>query len=167
MKILLVCLGNICRSPAAEAALRSALAGAGLDGRVEVDSAGTGDWHVGEPPDRRMVEAARRAGLRLEGRARKVTPDDLADFDLVLAMDRDNLRTLQALAPGAEARGRIRLFREFEPGADGEDVPDPYYGGRAGFERVLEIVAAAAEGIVGHVRAQEGQSSESPPAAQG
>lgn len=154
MKILLVCLGNICRSPAAEAALRVGLADAGLAGVVDVDSAGTGDWHVGEPPDRRMVAAADRAGLRLDGTARKVGPADFRRYDLILAMDRDNLRTLQALAPGDEERAKLRLFREFEPDADGDDVPDPYYGGAEGFERVLEIVHAAAGGVVAHVRAR-------------
>jgi protein-tyrosine phosphatase len=154
MKILLVCLGNICRSPAAEAALRAALAGTGLDGAVEVDSAGTGDWHVGEPPDRRMVAAAGRAGLRLEGTARRVTSGDFEHYDLVLAMDADNLRTLRALAPDEEARSRIRLFREFEAGADDLDVPDPYYGGSDGFERVLAIVRASARGVVAYVQEQ-------------
>lgn len=152
MRILLVCLGNICRSPAAEAALRVALADAGLAAEVEIDSAGTGDWHVGEPPDRRMVAAASQAGLRLDGTARRVTPEDLDRYDLILAMDRDNLRTLQALAPGEEVRAKIRLFRDFEEGADSDEVPDPYYGGSGGFERVLEIVRAAARGVVDHVR---------------
>jgi protein-tyrosine phosphatase len=157
MRILLVCLGNICRSPTAEAALREALAGAGFDGIVEVDSAGTGDWHVGEPPDRRMAAAAAEAGLRLEGVARRIQPADFHRFDLVLAMDRANLRKLHALAPDEDSRAKIRLFREFEPGADGDEVPDPYYGGADGFARVVEIVRAGARGLVDHLRETVGE----------
>jgi protein-tyrosine phosphatase len=155
MKILLVCLGNICRSPTAEAALREALAEAGLDGRVEVDSAGTGDWHVGNPPDERMTKAAAAVGLELSGRARQVTPGDLRAYDLVLGMDRHNVADLRAMAGDDELAQRVRLFRDFAPDAEaGEplDVPDPYYGGPEGFEHVVEVVRAAARGVVDHVR---------------
>ena len=152
MHVLLVCLGNICRSPTAEAAVREALAEAGLDDTVTVESAGTGDWHIGAPPDRRMVEAAGAAGLRLAGRARQLQPDDLARADLVLVMDRDNLREVLALAPEAAARAKVRLFRDFEEGADGDEVPDPYGGGADGFARVVEITRAAARGFVATLR---------------
>src|SRR3712207_4696427 len=128
MRILLVCLGNICRSPTAEAALREALAEAGMDGHVEVDSAGTGDWHVGRPPDRRMTAAAALVGLRLDGTARTVQPDDFETADLILVMDRSNLEDVLALAPSAEARAKVRLFREYDLVADDGEVPDPYYG---------------------------------------
>lgn len=158
MRILLVCLGNICRSPTAEAAVREALVEADLADEVELASAGTGSWHIGEPPDRRMTAAAAEVGLELAGSARQITPDDLADYELVLAMDRANLEDLRAMAPDEETRRRIRLFREFEAGADGDEVPDPYYGGSAGFARVVEIARAGARGIVDHVRAQRAQA---------
>lgn len=151
MRVLLVCLGNICRSPTAEAALREALAAAGLH-HVEVDSAGTGDWHVGRPPDARMTAAAAVAGLRLDGAARQLARRDVEDADLVLVMDRANLAAVRAVAPEAVAAGKVRLLREFEQGADGEEVPDPYYGGREGFTRVVEITRAAALGVVRHLQ---------------
>lgn len=147
-RVLVVCLGNICRSPTAEAALREAVDEAGLGGRVEVDSAGTGTWHLGEPPDHRMVEAAAAHGLRLDGKARRITVEDFGRYDWILVMDRHNLADVRALAPDDEARARVRLYREFEEGADGEDVPDPYYGGTEGFARVVEIARAASRGVV-------------------
>lgn len=154
MKILTVCLGNICRSPAAEAALHEAFTHAGLADRVEIDSAGTGSWHLGHPPDARMAAAARAVGLRLEGEARRVTPPDLDEFDLVLAMDRSNERDLMQMARSDEARSKIKLFRSFEADADDLDTPDPYYGGDEGFAHVVEIVRAGAKGVVAHVQAQ-------------
>jgi protein-tyrosine phosphatase len=155
MKILLVCLGNICRSPTAEAALREALTEAGLADRVRVDSAGTGDWHVGHPPDERMTRAAAAAGLELSGAARQVTPADLREYDLVLGMDRHNVADLKAMAGDADLAERVRLFRDLAPDADPADpldVPDPYYGGEEGFSHVVEIVRAASAGVVAHVR---------------
>jgi protein-tyrosine phosphatase len=156
MRILLVCLGNICRSPTAEAALREALEAAGLSDRVELDSAGTGDWHIGHPPDARMRQAAADVGLVLEGQARLVTPADLEHYDLVLVMDRSNLRDVRALARGADQEAKVRLFREFEAGADSDDVPDPYYGGPDGFARVVEIARAGAKGVVAHIQERLG-----------
>lgn len=158
MRILLVCLGNICRSPTAEAALREALTDAGLADEVELASAGTGNWHVGEPPDRRMTAAAAGVGLELAGSARQIIARDLDEYDLILAMDRANLEDLREMAPDEDTRRRIRLFREFEADADGEEVPDPYYGGSAGFDRVVEIARAGARGVVEHVRAQQAQA---------
>jgi protein-tyrosine phosphatase len=153
-RILLVCLGNICRSPTAEAALRDELARAGLAGRVEVDSAGTGAWHVGKPPDPRMIDAGRTLGLVLGGAARQVAIEDFDLFDLVLAMDDRNRADLVALAPDVAAGRKVRLFREFDADADPDhlDVPDPYYGGPEGFTQVVELVRAAARGVVAHVR---------------
>lgn len=151
MRILVVCLGNVCRSPTAEAALRHALEAAGLGDRVVVDSAGTGDWNLGKAPDHRMVAAAAAEGITLGGRARRVVAAELRDADLVLAMDRQNLADLRAMAD-PDVRDRIRLLRDFEPGAAGTDVPDPYYGGSEGFAEVVAIVRRATDGVVAHVR---------------
>jgi protein-tyrosine phosphatase len=153
MRILVVCLGNICRSPAAEAALRRALERAGLHDQVEVDSAGTGTWHLGEAPDPRMAAAAAERGLEVTGAARRVSVDDFAEFDLLLAMDHANLAALRALAPDREAQGRIRLFRSFVPGAEDEEVPDPFLG-EAGFARVTDLVMEGADGVVAWLQEQ-------------
>jgi low molecular weight protein-tyrosine phosphatase len=156
MRILFVCMGNICRSPTAEGVMRALLSREGLDGRIEIDSAGTGAWHVGDPPDARATAAARRRRVALEGQARQVTPADFDRFDLVLAMDRENLRDLLALAPDDGARAKVRLLREFDPSAvrAGDlDVPDPYHGGPDGFERVLDLVEAACRGLLDDLRA--------------
>ena len=150
VRILTVCLGNICRSPTTEAAIREAAELAGLD--VEVDSAGTGAWHVGNPPDQRMTSAALEDGLTLDGAARQVTADDFAAFDLILAMDRSNLRDLLALAPDDDSRAKVRLFRDFS-GEHDQDVPDPYYGGSAGFREVVAIARAGAAGVIESIKA--------------
>ena len=154
IRILFVCLGNICRSPTAEGVMRALVREAGLEEQIELDSAGTGAWHVGNPPDERATETARARGIVLEGAAREVRQEDFEDFDLVLAMDRENLANLRRLAPDERARTRTRLLREFDPasaglGVDGDlDVPDPYYGGARGFEDVLDLVHAACEGLL-------------------
>jgi low molecular weight protein-tyrosine phosphatase len=156
MRILFVCMGNICRSPTAEGVMRALVHDAGLEDRIEIDSAGTGGWHAGEPPDARATEAARRRGVTLAGAARQVIPDDFESFDLIIAMDRENLRGLLAIAPDEQAAGKVRLLREYEPGASGDlDVPDPYYGGERGFETVLDHVQAACRGLLGELRAAE------------
>jgi len=153
MKILFVCLGNICRSPTAEAVFRVVAAREAPELQFEIDSAGTAGYHVGAPPDSRTRQAALRRGYDMSAlRARVVEPQDFARFDLILAMDRQNLETLQRRAPVA-ARERIRLFLEFAPDADATEVPDPYYGGANGFEEVLDLVEAAAHGLLQHVRA--------------
>jgi protein-tyrosine phosphatase len=173
-----VCLGNICRSPTAEGVMRALVERDGLAERIELESAGTGAWHVGNPPDARATAAARARGVTLEGRARQVRPEDFEDFDLLLAMDRENLDELRRLAPGEEQRAKVRLLREFDPasaahgsgtaqwsesyGSAGEgpagetrdlDVPDPYYGATGGFDEVFELVQAACEGLLEQVRA--------------
>jgi protein-tyrosine phosphatase len=156
MRILFVCLGNICRSPTAEGVMRHVLREEGLEDQVEVDSAGTGGWHVGAPPDERATEAASRRSIALDGAARKFSPEDFAEFDLILAMDEENRRDLLALAPDDEARGKVRMLREFDPASGGSgdlDVPDPYYGGEEGFEHVLDLVEAATRGLVAELRA--------------
>jgi protein-tyrosine phosphatase len=149
LKILAVCAGNICRSPAAEAAIREAAAVAGLE--VEVDSAGTGAWHIGQPPHPDGVAAGARAGLLIEGRARKVTAVDFDRFDIILAMDRANLRDLLDLAPTREAQARTRLFRTYDPTAESDDVPDPWGGPEAGYDETVRIVRAAARGLVAEI----------------
>lgn len=153
-RVLLVCLGNICRSPTAEAALRQALDAAGLSERVEVESAGTGAWHIGNAPDPRMVEAGTRRGLTLAGQARQVDTLDFMTFDLILAMDRSNRDDLVALAPDVETSRKVRMFREFDPDADSHDVPDPYFGGDDGFVRVVDMARAGAAGIAAYVAEQ-------------
>ncbi|MCS6786733.1 MAG: low molecular weight phosphotyrosine protein phosphatase [Thiobacillaceae bacterium] len=146
--ILLVCMGNICRSPTAEGVLRRRLQDAGLMHRVIVDSAGTHGYHVGSPPDRRAQEAAARRGYDLSRLiARQVGEQDCSDFDLVLAMDWDNLGHLERLCP-PQHRHKLRLFLSFSRRYAGQEVPDPYYGGREGFERVLDMVEDAADGLV-------------------
>ena len=146
-RVLFVCLGNICRSPTAEGVMRALVAERGLDGRVEVDSAGTIDYHAGEGADPRMLHAAAGRGYRLESRARRVTAEDFGRFDLVVAMDRSNREDLLERAP-EEARDRVRLLSEFLPSGAPRDVPDPYWGGPQGFERVIDLVEEACPRIL-------------------
>lgn len=143
--VLFVCLGNICRSPLAEGVFRHLVVERGLADLFEIDSAGTGDYHIGAPPDRRAVDIARAHGIRLKGRARAFEPGDLSRFDHILVMDRSILRHVrhvqEALGSGA---AKVRLLRELDPLAgDDADVPDPYYGGTGGFERVYRMIARA------------------------
>ena len=149
--VLFVCMGNICRSPTAEGVFRRLVAEAGLDELFEIDSAGTHAYHVGEPPDRRAQEAATRRGFSLTDiRARRVAADDFERFHYIIAMDQDNLVMLQEQAdPGH--REKIRLFLEFGSGPETE-VPDPYYGGATGFERVLDLVEDASRGLLETLR---------------
>jgi protein-tyrosine phosphatase len=157
MKILFVCLGNICRSPTAEIVFRQIVAREAPDLRVEIDSAGTAAYHVGSPPDSRTRQAALRRGYDMSAlRARVVEPHDFGRFDLILAMDRQNFDALRRGAP-AGAHDRIRLFLEFAPDAGETEVPDPYYGGPNGFEEVLDLVEAAARGLLQHVRTETQQ----------
>lgn len=150
MRILCVCLGNICRSPTAEGVLRAKLSAAGMAG-VEVESAGTGGWHVGHRPDERATDAAARRGILLEGEARRFEAADFQRFDLILAMDRANLEEMRRLAPDAEAEARLGLLREYDEAAVAAadlEVPDPYYGGADGFDRMLDLVERACDGLV-------------------
>jgi len=155
MKLLFVCLGNICRSPTAEGVMRHRLEAEGLADRVTLDSAGTGAWHVGEPPDPRAAAAAGEQGVRLEGEGRQVEAEDFDAFDLLLAMDRGNARDLRALACHPAASEKIRLLREFDLealGAGQLDVPDPYLG-EDGFEHVFAVVDAGCRGLLAELRA--------------
>lgn len=149
-RVLAVCAGNICRSPAAAAAIRAAAARAGVD--VEVDSAGTGSWSVGQPPHPQSVDAGARAGLEITGRARKINSADFDRFDVIVVMDRANLRDVVGLAPSLEHRAKVRLFRTFDPGTDSEEVPDPYGGPDEGYDETMEQVKAAAAGLVESLR---------------
>lgn len=147
MRVLFVCLGNICRSPTAEGVLRHKLRAAGLEGRIEVDSAGTGDWHIGKSADVRTRQAAQLRGYDLSAlRGRQVSATDFAAFDLILAMDSSNLRDLQQLRP-SNAKAELDLFlRRYQLALD--EVPDPYYGGEAGFEQVLDLLEHACDALV-------------------
>lgn len=150
--VLFVCLGNICRSPLAEGVFLDRVRARGLGHRYRVDSAGTGGWHVGEPPDPRSVAVARRHGVDLPSRARKVAPEDLKRFDWVIAMDRENLADLEALKDRTGGTAEIHLLRTFDPDPDGDDeVPDPYYGGDRGFDEVWEMVVRSAEALLDHL----------------
>jgi len=146
--VLFVCLGNICRSPTAEGVFRHLLEQEAPGLKVEVDSAGTADYHIGEPPDLRSQRAAARRGIDLGGlRARQVTRADFARFDLILAMDRGNLLELEAMRP-KNARARLQLFLEYAPDSARLEVPDPYYGDASAFEDVLDLSAAASRGLL-------------------
>jgi protein-tyrosine phosphatase len=174
VRVLFVCLGNICRSPTAEGVMRALVREAGLQARVELDSAGTGGWHVGSPPDSRAAAAAGARGIELGGRARSVTSADFERFDLMVAMDRSNASELRRLARDEEQRAKVRLLREFDPASAREgarapegasararerasgaradlDVPDPYYGAAGGFEEVLDLVQAACAGLLARI----------------
>ncbi|WP_309762140.1 low molecular weight protein-tyrosine-phosphatase [Pseudomonas oryzihabitans] len=155
MRILFVCMGNICRSPTAEGILRHKLAAAGLAEAVELDSAGTGDWHRGKAPDSRAIQAAASRGYDISDlRARQVTVADFQRFDLILAMDHDNLAWLEPLRSAEGAAPELFLARQ---GLAVDEVPDPYYGGAAGFERVLDLLESACDGLVAEVAARHGR----------
>ncbi|MDH3921029.1 MAG: low molecular weight phosphotyrosine protein phosphatase [Chromatiales bacterium] len=150
MRILFVCMGNICRSPTAEGVVRHLLVDTGL--KVDVDSAGTHGYHTNHPPDRRATEAAKSRGIDLTGiRARRVVAGDFDSFDLILAMDQDNLMHLEEICP-TEYHDKLALFMSYAPDSGMEEVPDPYYGGRNGFERVLDLVEDAATGLIEDLR---------------
>jgi protein-tyrosine phosphatase len=150
--ILFVCMGNICRSPTAEAVFRARVEQMGLAQNLLIDSAGTHDYHIGDPPDMRTQRAARLRGYDMSAlRGRQVEVSDFNRFDYVLAMDRANLAVLQRLRPH-DAVSHLGLFLEFANRHDGQEVPDPYYGGAAGFERVLDMVEDAADGLLEHLR---------------
>ena len=151
MRVLFVCMGNICRSPTAEGVFRRLVADRAPTLDIVIDSAGTHGYHVGEPPDPRSIEAAARRGVDLRSlRARKVEAADFSRHDLIVAMDRLNRETLLDRCP-PEYHSRVRLFLEFAPRVDEEDVPDPYYGGPAGFERVLDLAEEASMGLLDEV----------------
>jgi protein-tyrosine phosphatase len=149
-RLLFVCLGNICRSPTGEGVMRHLVTEAGLTERILIDSAGTGSWHIGHPPDERSVAAAAARGITIEGTARQVTSNDFEEFDLLLAADLTNLRDLHAIAPTQELADKALMLRCFDPMSTPDDleVPDPYYGGANGFDDVIDLVGAACEGLL-------------------
>lgn len=150
MKVLFVCLGNICRSPTAEGVFRHCVLQAGMVQQIEIDSAGTGDWHIGEPPDRRAQMAARQRGYDLSSqRARQVTTADFHIFDDIIAMDHSNVHNLRAIAPDSEQE-KVHLLLSFHPESDLTEVPDPYYEG--GFDEVLDLIEAASQGLLARIR---------------
>ena len=156
VRILFVCLGNICRSPMAEGIFRQLIEREGLMAVVEIDSAGTHAYHVGEPPDGRAQAAAAKRGADISRlRGRRASAEDIRQFDYVLAMDRENYDNLLAICPAGMAQ-KIRLFLEFAPNRTHKDVPDPYFGNHSGFDRVLDMIEEAAAGLVDHLRRQHG-----------
>lgn len=160
VSVLFVCLGNICRSPTAEGVVRAIAAAEFPELDLKLDSAGTGDYHIGEPPDPRTCAHAARRGYDLSGlRARQVTARDFRDFDLILAMDESNRRALEALRP-ADATARVAMFLDHAPGRHGEPVPDPYYGGEPDFEQVLDLSEAAARGLLAMLRGGSRRGSD-------
>jgi protein-tyrosine phosphatase len=157
VRLLFVCMGNICRSPTAEGVMAHLLEREQLTGAVVIDSAGTGAWHAGSAPDERATSAAATRGITLGGAARQVRQADFELFDLLLCADGDNLRDVRAIAPDAEARAKVRRLREFDPQAQASgdlDIPDPYYGGGRGFEDVLDLVERACQGLLDDLRSK-------------
>lgn len=154
VRVLFVCLGNICRSPTAEGVFRTLIAREGLADRVSIDSAGTAAWHIGKPPDDRAQREALRRGIDISGlRARQARSSDFDRFDYVVAMDRQNYRDLKILCPPGR-EDRLHLFLDFAPHLSQADVPDPYYGGSQGFQLVYDMVSEAAEGLMTHILAR-------------
>jgi len=152
VKVLFVCLGNICRSPIAEGVFRASVMRAGLIEKIQIDSAGTHAYHVGAPPDPRAQETALRRGIDIGAlRGRKAVRRDIETFDYVVAMDRENHANLLAICPRGQEH-KVRLFLEFAPDRPETEVPDPYYGGADGFERVLDMVEAASRGLLADIR---------------
>ena len=150
--VLFVCLGNICRSPTAEGIFRKVVADAGLSERIKIDSAGTGGWHIGKSPDARATAAALQRGYDLSTlRARQVSAIDFGHYDYILAMDEENLRNLEQMKP-ANYHGELALFLSFARGTKHREVPDPYYGGEAGFTLVLDLIENAAAGLLQHIQ---------------
>jgi protein-tyrosine phosphatase len=162
INVLMVCLGNICRSPTAEAVLRAIAAREAPELQIHIDSAGTAGYHIGSAPDKRSQAAALRRGYDMSAlRARRVEMADFERFDLILAMDHANFEELQRSAPRAQ-RDRVRLFLEFAPDAHAREVPDPYYGGPNGFEEVLDLVEAASRGLLKFLRERPGGAERGP-----
>ncbi|HEY9848951.1 MAG TPA: low molecular weight protein-tyrosine-phosphatase [Leptolyngbyaceae cyanobacterium] len=150
-KLLFVCLGNICRSPSAENIMKHLIEREGLSDRIICDSAGTSSYHIGSSPDRRMTAAAQMRGIKLEGKARQFTKADFEEFDLILAMDRENYQNILYLDPNGKYRDKVRLMCDFCTRHHIKEVPDPYYGGPEGFNQVIDILLDACEGLLEYI----------------
>jgi protein-tyrosine phosphatase len=153
MRLLFVCLGNICRSPAAENIMNHLIREAGLEGKITCDSAGTAGYHTGAAPDRRMAIAAKKSGIILEGRARQFQPEDLAKFDLVLAMDEDNYRDILRSVGLTTSHPKVKMMCSYAKNHPDREVPDPYYGGPQGFDYVIELLVDACQGLLQEIKA--------------
>jgi protein-tyrosine phosphatase len=152
IKVLFVCMGNICRSPTAHGVFRKLVQDEGLTDRIEIDSAGTHGYHVTEPPDRRAILTAARRGVDLADlRARRAEPEDLRNYDYILAMDQENYISLSAICPRGMER-KLMMLMDFAPQLRTREVPDPYYGGTTGFEQVFDMVEVAGKGLLAHIR---------------
>lgn len=151
MKVLFVCLGNICRSPLAEGIMKHKLKLLGMDGKLIVDSCGTSNYHIGDLPDSRTRHNAEKNGIILNHKGRQLSSRDLDDFDFILAMDRSNHSNIISLARNDEAKEKVKLMREFDP-HDGDEVPDPYYGGEDGFQLVFDILNRSVDGFISHLQ---------------
>jgi protein-tyrosine phosphatase len=151
VSVLFVCMGNICRSPIAQGVFEAVIRDEGLESQIFVDSAGTGSWHIGELPDARGRESAKRRGYDLDSqRARRLGPEDCEKFDYIIAMDGDNYRTASALCRSSKTE--VRLLLDYAPDSPTREVPDPYYGGPDGFERVLDLVESSMKGLLHDIR---------------
>lgn len=151
VNVLFVCMGNICRSPIAQGVFEDLVRAEGLGDDISVDSAGTGSWHIGDPPDPRARDSAKKRGYDLESqRARKITPEDCGKFDHILVMDEENYRTVSALC--GRSGSRVRLLLDYAPESGAREVPDPYFGGSAGFEHALDLVESATKGLLNDIR---------------
>lgn len=147
-KLLFVCLGNICRSPSAENIMNHLIEQAGLSDRIVCDSAGTSSYHIGSSPDRRMTSAAAKRGIKLQGQARQFQKSDFEEFDLILAMDKENYRDILYLDKEEKYRDKVRLICDFATHHQEKEVPDPYYGGREGFDKVINLLLDACNGLL-------------------
>jgi protein-tyrosine phosphatase len=153
-KLLFVCLGNICRSPAAENIMNHLITQHDLGHQIVCDSAGTSSYHIGSPPDQRMVAAAKQRGMVFQGRARQFQADDFEKFDLILAMDRDNYWDILSLDPNRQYRDKVKMMCDFCRHFKTKEVPDPYYGGPEGFNNVIDLLNDASEGLLQYVMTQ-------------
>ncbi len=156
IRLLFVCMGNICRSPLAESVFRHLARERGVEDRFEIDSAGTSGYHVGAPPDRRSAATALARGVRVAGSSRQLAARDLSRFDYVIAMDADNLAEIEALRAAAGGTAHVHRLREWDPEAGGLDVPDPYYGGARGFEDVHDMVERSCAALLDHLLRERG-----------
>lgn len=156
VRVLFVCLGNICRSPLGAAIMKKKVKDYGLENRVEIDSCGTSDYHIGDGADPRTLANAARHGVPVEHSARQLIPEDLQNFDFIVAMDKNNYRNIVRLAPDKALTRKVRLMREFDPEAQEGEVPDPYHGGEEGFQEVFDILNRSIENFISHLRKEYG-----------